>query len=193
MLFTRKDIDLAGEVNYTKRMDYSDYVEISTLSPSGLVWKGRCLESFKSVRSYNHFRKTRMGRAVGCKSKDQNGYLSWKMEINGQALLPSRVIWQMLHGEIPNGMLVEHKDGDALNNSPSNLRLATRGQNKMNEKIRKDNESGFKGVSKRGTKWMARIGPGGKTLLGYFSSPEEAHSAYMEAAKNRDPNFYRSK
>ena len=43
-----------------------------------------------------------------------------------------RVVYEITIGEIPEGMLVDHIDGDKLNNSPSNLRVVTPQQNTWN-------------------------------------------------------------
>ena len=82
--------------------------------------------------------------------------------------------------------LVDHIDGNGLNNCRSNLRIATSSQNMQNSKKSKANTSGFKGVSyhRRAQKWCAAISVNGKNkYLGLFESPEKAHEAYCEAAK----------
>lgn len=48
------------------------------------------------------------------------------------------------------------------------------------------NTSGLLGVSKDGNRWRARIYVAGhETVIGYFDTPQAAHSAYVEA-KRRD-------
>lgn len=84
--------------------------------------------------------------------------------------------------------IVDHKDGDGLNNRRSNLRFATKSQNQFNKRINKNNSSGYKGVrfaSWAGgeNKWRASIFTDGKhKSLGYFLTPEMAAAAYDEAA-----------
>lgn len=83
------------------------------------------------------------------------------------------------------GELVDHIDGDRLNNRRSNLRVATQSQNQFNRSKPRNNTSGFKGVSwkKSHKSWQAIIKVHGKHIhLGYFDIPEEAHAAYMKAA-----------
>lgn len=88
--------------------------------------------------------------------------------------------------DAPNGYLVDHIDGNGLNNQRVNLRLATRSQNKANQHRRNSsNTSKYKGVSWYKTRncWRSQIKVGGKKLgLGYFSSEEEAAHAYDQAA-----------
>lgn len=92
-----------------------------------------------------------------------------------------------MHREIMNVLKnidIDHKDGNGLNNQKNNLRLATRSQNNMNQKKRKDNISGFKGVSwrKDNKKWRTNISVEGKTItIGYFKTALEASKAYIKA------------
>lgn len=86
---------------------------------------------------------------------------------------------------IPRGIIVDHRDGDNLNNLRSNLRKATNRQNSQNRRILKRNESGFKGVVRRKdcNRWAATISVKDKTHnLGLFSTAQEAARAYDEAA-----------
>ena len=84
--------------------------------------------------------------------------------------------------------------GETLDNRRSNLRPSTRGQNVMNGRKRRDNSSGFKGVTfhpSRGT-WQARIMVGDKRVtVGYFKSKEEAYVAYCSAAIKHYGEFAR--
>lgn len=93
---------------------------------------------------------------------------------------------QMHQMIIGNGIdSIDHRDGNGLNNTRANLRLATHQQNMFNKRIHKDNTSGLKGVSwhKPSDKWQAQIGVGGKQkYLGSFATPEEAGRAYDAAA-----------
>lgn len=91
---------------------------------------------------------------------------------------------RVLMGE-PKGLVVDHIDGDTLNNRRSNLRVATHAENGRNSRRSRANTSGFKGVwwHRRGSKWRAGICVAGKKIfLGGFSTPEEAHAAYVAAA-----------
>lgn len=83
------------------------------------------------------------------------------------------------------GCSIDHIDGNGLNNLRSNLRHATRGQNRMNTEKSCNNTTGFKGVSfyKQANKFRARITLDKKQIfLGYFETAQEAHQAYIKAA-----------
>ena len=94
----------------------------------------------------------------------------------------------------PKGVLVDHINGNGLDNRHCNLRWATHAQNLQNRKIHKNNTSGFKGVywRAREKKWIARIRANGKTRdLGYFSTPQAAHEAYCRASAEFHGEFGR--
>lgn len=84
-----------------------------------------------------------------------------------------------------DGVLVDHADGDGLNNQKSNLRKATPAQNNHNHKLRSDSRSGYKGVSwsKRSGVWHASIHQdGAHVFLGSYANRDEAGVAYNVAA-----------
>jgi len=87
--------------------------------------------------------------------------------------------------DAPDGKNVDHIDGDRLNCTRANLRLASYSENARNGRLRKNNSSGRKGVywHRRDKKWRAQIVLNGKNIhLGYFVSIEEAAAAYDAAA-----------
>lgn len=100
---------------------------------------------------------------------------------------PQRKIF--LHRSIlmpPNGMFIDHINGDSLDNRRENLRICTRAENQHNQKILGRSTSGFKGVSwhKRIKKWNVKIRVAMKDVhLGYFTEKVEAARAYNEGAK----------
>lgn len=84
---------------------------------------------------------------------------------------------------VPKGFDVDHIDGDGLNNTRENLRIATRKQNSVNRGPNKNNTSGYKGVffQKGLGKWTSKIMIDGKSRhLGVFETREEAYKAFCE-------------
>lgn len=78
---------------------------------------------------------------------------------------------------------IDHIDGDGLNNLYSNLRIASRSQNKSNVGLCVRNKSGYKGVCAYRGRWRASITVNGRTIfLGDHETPELAHRAYCKAA-----------
>lgn len=117
----------------------------------------------------------------------QSNGLQWYARRNSQYINKKRHIVHMhrVIMEAPPWMLVDHLDGNGLNNTRENLRLCTHQGNSRNGRKRNINTSGYKGVSwhKVTQKWMARIGVDGRSIhLGLHDTATEAALAYDVAA-----------
>lgn len=91
-------------------------------------------------------------------------------------------------------VLVDHWNGNLLDCRRSNLRKATRGQNRANwHRLRRDNKTGVQGARvNRSGRWYAEIRVAGKTRwLGTFDSRAAAVRAYDDAAKQAWGRFSR--
>lgn len=90
----------------------------------------------------------------------------------------------------PDGIWVDHEDGDGLNNRRKNIRLATPAQNMANKAVERRNKLGLKGVSHEKGRFRATIKPEGRTIhLGRFETAAEAAAAYQGAARVLWGNF----
>lgn len=104
----------------------------------------------------------------------------------------------LMHRQImnaPQGVTVDHKDLNGLNNTDENLRLASQSQQGCNTSVRRDSTSGYKGVSwcKRYHKWRAYVTVNGSTHhLGYFVNLEDAVAARDTAALKYHAEFART-
>lgn len=97
-----------------------------------------------------------------------------------------RVIWEMVNGPIPDGLEIDHISGQRDDNRIDNLRLVTDSGNMRNKKRHRNNTSGYTGVSwhKKSGKYTARIwGSDSRKNLGLFQTAEQAHQAYLAAAR----------
>jgi hypothetical protein len=90
----------------------------------------------------------------------------------------------VIMGTRGNKIVVDHIDGNGLNNQRSNLRRATQTQNHGNSRKRSDAlHSSFRGVTKNGKYWRAIIRANNvRRNIGYFPTAEAAARAYDQAA-----------
>lgn len=90
--------------------------------------------------------------------------------------------------DAPDGLYVDHINGNTLDNRRANLRLATNPQNTANSTDR-PHSSVYRGVYRHtGRKWRAYISG---VYLGVFSTPEAAAIAYNKAALEKYGEFAR--
>jgi len=100
--------------------------------------------------------------------------------------------------DAPENMVVDHINGDGLDNRKSNLRVCSTSQNAMNRRVRSDSSTGIKGVtfdSRRttGRLYRAQIKVDGKRIhLGSFFTADEARVAYFDASKKYHGEFGRT-
>lgn len=132
-----------GIVNYrtvSEKIDYSnlnDYFKIDHDSPSGIsrikqTWTGKRFVG--NLGPVGHVRN-RNGKSVG-----------WEVKFKNQVLVAHRIVWGLEHGKIPDHFLIDHIDGNPLNNHPSNLRCVPANLNNKNKKIYKNNKTSCVGV-----------------------------------------------
>ena len=82
----------------------------------------------------------------------------------------------------PNDMLIDHRNGDGLDNRRQNLRLVTRSENAQNQRQVKKTAH-LKGTYNCSGRWRSQIKLLGQPIhLGYFKTEQEAANAYDEAA-----------
>jgi hypothetical protein len=91
-----------------------------------------------------------------------------------------QILMHRLIMDNPQGMLVDHKNGERLDNRRANLRLATHADNQHNRNVNKNNTSGFRGVTwcKQTRRWRATTMFEGKSRqIGRFLVMEDAVQA----------------
>ena len=118
-------------------------------SPSGLRYKKN---SYKNKGAISK----RVGDVAGNVKLNPNGTpRGWKLglTIDGATyhLNVHRVVWLLLHGSIDSSMVVDHIDGNPLNNKSDNLQLVTYQKNGRNKKPRID------GFSKKGDSYCVSL------------------------------------
>lgn len=83
---------------------------------------------------------------------------------------------------VDDNRIVDHRDGDGLNNRRSNLRTGTQSQNCVNRVTTPGKH--LRGARPKKGLWQAYIKYQGKQRsLGYFKTEQEAHETYLDEAK----------
>lgn len=104
----------------------------------------------------------------------------------GKKTYAHRVIWEMFHGPIPEGMQIDHMNGVRSDNRIENMRLVTQQENLKNTRLRDSNTAGVPGITALpGGRFRARIGTGGGSTayLGAFNTKADAVLARKEAER----------
>lgn len=130
------------------------------------------------------------GHAAGTITKHKCG-VTLKVQLCGKKYAASRIIWKWVTGNEPVA-LIDHSDNNQLNNSWSNLREATSGQNTANRKKHSGTKNTLKGTWWNTYGWAAGVTINGKqTFLGNFATEQEAHDAYVAASRQIHGAFHR--
>jgi len=103
-----------------------------------------------------------------------------------------RLIWKMVMGRDPIEQ-IDHRNGDPHDNRWNNLREATASNNTANRGRWRKHKIGLKGVSTNYHHFRARLQINKiRYDLGTFKTAEEAHKAYIAAAKVHFKDFSNS-
>jgi hypothetical protein len=93
------------------------------------------------------------------------------------------------------GEIIDHINGNGLDNRRSNLRFCNASENSCNSKRVIESFSGLKGVylHTKARRWYSQICKNGKKIhLGYFNDPKSAHEAYCLASEKYHGEFGRT-
>src|ERR1700690_1950333 len=125
----------------------------------------KCTGQFQWRRTVKHKHK---GKPAG--RRDTLGYI--EISFRGKRYKGHRLAWFYMTGSMPKED-VEHKNLIKHDNKWKNLRLTDDFLNQANTRLRKNNTSGFKGVTKRSNgRWRVRVGSHNKQFhLGDFDDP----------------------
>lgn len=159
-----------------------------------LTWKTRPATHFASgAAGALRWNKIYAGKLAGCLDKDAK-FERTRVSIGDRDLRCHRIVFAMFNGidlvDVPN--IIDHINGNQLDDRPVNLREATPAQNRWNSKTPSTSSSGIKGVAWDGSSWSASIRQGGKKIMiGRFEEKELAAAAYREAALRLRGEFAR--
>lgn len=137
--------------------------------------------------SLDKLEKAKQGKLWTLKRKGSSLYAR-SIVIDGQGNRQEMYLHRFLT-DCPDHLVVDHLSGDTLDNRNENLRICTRQANNQNATIRKDNKTGWKGVTIKKGKFVAAIRVNKKKIhLGTFKTLQEAVGAYWEASRMYHPH-----
>lgn len=120
----------------------------------------------------------------------EKGYV--RIRVLGRMYRAHRLAWLYVHGVWPQDQ-IDHINGIRDDNRIENLREATNAENQRNMKKRVGKRCALKGVHVVNGRFRAVITVSQKRLyLGDYNTEEEAHAAYMAAAKKEFGAFARA-
>lgn len=139
------------------------------------------------VSDTGRVRNAKTGRVLRL-YKDRDGYLRAHLQVFKQSryVYSHRMVCEAFVAPRPPSMMVDHIDGNRLNNVPSNLRWVTRSMNAQNRRsVHVKTRAGLLGVSPcKGGMFMAKIKKGSVSYhLGTFATAQAAHEAYVAAKR----------
>lgn len=120
--------------------------------------------------------KKRKGKGFIKPFKDKDGYLRYAFttDFGTYNVSVHRFNWEIIYGDIPDGMTIDHIDGNKENNEISNLQLLTRSDN-----VIKGNAKHWKVISPSGDEYIVYN-------LEKFCRENNLHSSHMrESAKDK--------
>lgn len=174
-------------------------------SESGLLrWNHRPQSEFETIGVWKAWHTKFAGKIAGHKSYDIRTGKRHCIRIHvaesnhSRSYVAHRLIWHMLGREVPDGFVIDHKDGDPFNNRIDNLRLARPHQNSSNKTVSVDIRKHKlpKGVipsnNKHGKPFRATVKTNGKVIYaGVYCTIEEAVAARNAAAKLYHGDFHK--
>ena len=135
-----------------EEIDFREYFVVDPDSPTGLRWRDDVARMYTTKQSGTSV----AGQPAGVKRIIKGRSDSIVVLLRRKIYIVSRVIWEMVNGPIPEGYIIDHLDGNALNNRIENLACKTRGENMQNRKLDKRNNTGVPGISYLDSKGIPR-------------------------------------
>jgi len=146
---------------------------------SGLLyWKDRPKAHFQTQAAWKRHKTLRSGKPV--LTTNAYGYRVVRISVQGKNKLffCHRIVYSMFYGD--TDMIVDHINGDRLDNRIENLRAVSSRENLLNTSVKR--RQGLKGAYYEADrdKWLSQIKINYKSFhLGRFDTEQEAHQAYM--------------
>lgn len=123
------------------------------------------------------------------KTKKYKYAVAYKLKSKNKTVVMHRLIMKATKRQ-----MIDHINGDGLDNRKLNLRFCNKSLNAANSCLHRDNKSGYKGVhwSNRDKKWYSQITLNYKQrLIGLYDNKDDAACAYDKVAQELFGKFAR--
>ena len=124
-------------------------------------------------------------REVEIKDNSGNGYCCVRW--GNKKYKMHRILYSLYHEiDVDCSLVIDHIDGNRINNTKDNLRLISQRENTQNRVKHRNGK--LQGASRQKSgKWQALIVIRGRKIsLGYYDTQIEAHQAYLQACEMVD-------
>ena len=123
-------------------------------------------------------------KIVTNKNNNGNGYC--QVEFNKRKILYHIIVWILTTGnDVPNGLRIDHKNGNRLCSTMSNMRLVTNRQNNQNTKKHRGGKLVGCYLNSGNNKYLTQIQIHENIIhIGYYETEQEGHEAYTIACKH---------
>lgn len=123
-----------------------------------------------------------IGKIAGTK-QNSNGVIYLRICVNKKRFFIHKLIYFIEHNEMP--VLIDHIDGNGLNNKIENLRKSNERHNSQNKIVHRKGKLVGASWDKQRKKWYSSIQINGKTKnLGRHDSELKAHLKYISVLKD---------
>ena len=177
-----------------KGLTRDEWLELVSVDfDTGIVrWKPRGVDKQPDTRLRNSWNTARDGKEVGTVASSR-GKLYKLSRINNKGYKLHQLVYFLAGNSLTDGLVIDHINGDSLDNRLSNLRLVTQAENNRNVKVcRKDSVTGVKGIyynasyKKSDKKFVVKTHHHKEQhLLGRYRTLEEAYAVLVNFKKEK--------
>lgn len=168
---------LTSKVNDMEFDVFNEWFYIDQSSSSGLRWK----------KQPNHC-KPCVGKVAGSLLTKEQGKQYWQIKLNYKVYKVHRIVYLLSHGYLNSELLVDHINGNGLDNSVQNLQLSNHLQNCFNAKRKTMSATGEQNVFEKSTFYKVAFYFNQKSYSTsfHFSDFQDKESAFKAAVFWRD-------